>query len=277
MQIDTQGYILRDNHREEPNGDNLRVAVRCLGWPRMNAIDLHTIFFFNQFAHLSGVFNNFILDLENSNLLTWVPMTSLLWWAWFRGDDRESSNRKAVISTIVALAFITLIFCLLRYAQPWIGFRPRPMFDPQCNFQMPYGLHLPDPALYWGTTDTFPSGHAAIFAAFSIGLMRVSRPAGIFCLTYSLLLCLGRIFLGIHYPTDIIGGACIGIATSYLARTKPAEYLLTRRIIKWPIKHPCSFYVGFFVITNIVATGFDQLKEISDPIGHVLKTIWTLI
>lgn len=240
----------------------------------MRAFDLFILSFFSQFAHLSGALNRFVFDLEETNLFTWVPMTALLWWAWFRNDGREENNRKVVVSSIVALVFVILIFCLLRHAGPWIEFRPRPMFDPQCNFRMPYGLNTPNPASYWGRSNTFPSGHAAIFAVFTVGLMYVSRLAGVLCLVYSLLICSIRIFFGIHYPTDIIGGACIGVGTAYLARTRIVEYLSTRRMMRWSDLHPSSFYAGFFVIAYIVATGFDQLKEITDPVRDLMRILW---
>jgi undecaprenyl-diphosphatase len=148
------------------------------------------------------------------------------------------------------------------------------MFDPQCNFRMPCGLNVPNPASYWGRSNTFPSGHAAIFAVFIVGLMYVSRLAGAFCLVYSLIICSIRLFFGIHYPTDILGGACIGVLTAYFARTRIVEYLLTRRVLTWSNRHPSSFYAGFFITTYIVATGFDRLKEITDPIRHLMKILW---
>ena len=223
----------------------------------MNSFDFHTVSFLNQFAHLSGVLNNCLFLIEQSNLLTWVPITALLWWAWFKGDGQEDSNRKLVVTTIVAVGLVTIFFYFCdRHAL--IGFRSRPMFNPQLNFQTPSGIQLPSPDSYWGKTETFPSGHAAVFAALGVGLLYISRTAGTLVLIYSLLVCLGRIYFGIHYPSDIIGGACIGIAAVLFARTKLIDYLLTRRLIKWPMHHPSSFYAVFFIVTYSVATGFQE-------------------
>jgi undecaprenyl-diphosphatase len=71
-------------------------------------------------------------------------------------------------------------------------------------------------------TTSFPSGHATLSAITYLtmgGLLAQSHPSFPFdfclmsfvaCLT--ILIGLSRIYLGVHYPTDILGGWCIGAA-----------------------------------------------------------------
>ncbi len=85
-------------------------------------------------------------------------------------------------------------------------------------------LHRPRPELvpHLATVSnaSFPSGHAMISAAIylTIGLMlsevQTRRSARIFVMTFCSLLVLligvSRIYLGVHWPTDVLSGWCLG-------------------------------------------------------------------
>ncbi len=65
---------------------------------------------------------------------------------------------------------------------------------------------------------SFPSGHtAASFAAASglyfAGERRLWKPA----LVLAALIAFSRLYLYVHYPTDVVGGAVLGIFCGYLA------------------------------------------------------------
>ena len=226
----------------------------------MNSFDFHTVSFLNQFAHLSGVLNNCLFLIEQSNLLTWVPITALLWWAWFKGDGQEDSNRKLVVTTIVAVGLVTIFFYFCdRHAL--IGFRSRPMFNPQLNFQTPSGIQLPSPDSYWGKTRRFRAV-----------MLCIRRPwcwPPIYFLNGGYLgpdLFSSRLFgkdLLRHPLPERHHRWCMHRHCAVLfARTKLIDYLLTRRLIKWPMHHPSSFYAVFFIVTYSVATGFQELKAL---------------
>ncbi len=58
---------------------------------------------------------------------------------------------------------------------------------------------------------SFPSGHATVAGAVIIGLLLARRPfaAGI-AIVLGLLLCFGRVYTGMHYPFDVVGGLVVG-------------------------------------------------------------------
>jgi undecaprenyl-diphosphatase len=65
-------------------------------------------------------------------------------------------------------------------------------------------------------SDSFPSGHAAMsFACATVLAALVPRAAPAF---YVLALAIGysRIYVGVHWPLDVVGGAVVGIATALL-------------------------------------------------------------
>jgi len=53
---------------------------------------------------------------------------------------------------------------------------------------------------------SFPSGHAAIFFALAFSLWLINKKWGIFFFAAAILIGLGRVFVGVHWPLDIIGG-----------------------------------------------------------------------
>ncbi len=58
---------------------------------------------------------------------------------------------------------------------------------------------------------SFPSGHATVAGAVIVGLMLARRPlAAAVATVLGLLLCFGRIYTGMHYPFDVLGGLFVG-------------------------------------------------------------------
>ena len=65
---------------------------------------------------------------------------------------------------------------------------------------------------------SFPSGHtSASFAAATALYLAKERKLFIPTLMLACLIAFSRMYLYVHYPTDIIGGLLIGIASAYLA------------------------------------------------------------
>ena len=53
---------------------------------------------------------------------------------------------------------------------------------------------------------SFPSGHASFFFALSFTLFLFNAPLALIFITVSFLISLARIFCGVHWPSDILGG-----------------------------------------------------------------------
>lgn len=65
---------------------------------------------------------------------------------------------------------------------------------------------------------SFPSGHATNSFACGWVLFRcMKKRYGVPALVLAILITLSRIYVGVHYPTDIIAGAAIGIAAAELS------------------------------------------------------------
>lgn len=60
---------------------------------------------------------------------------------------------------------------------------------------------------------SFPSGHAAWFFALGLVVWYANRKWGYWFFALSILMGIARIYVGVHWPIDIIGGIIVGIAS----------------------------------------------------------------
>ena len=60
----------------------------------------------------------------------------------------------------------------------------------------------------------FPSGHASFFFALATGVFLYHKKLGVVYYVFAALMGLARIFIGVHWPTDILVGAALGMFTA---------------------------------------------------------------
>lgn len=74
---------------------------------------------------------------------------------------------------------------------------------------------LPIHHLLIDTAWSFPSGHATFFFALATALYLYHKKWGVFFFIATILMTLSRVIAGIHYPSDVVAGALIGIVVAY--------------------------------------------------------------
>lgn len=222
----------------------------------MNPFDAGIIHFLNQFAHRSWTFDNAIVLLSANHLFKGGVIMALFWWAWFHEDEGRTQKRELLLCGIVSSVLALVVARVLAHGLP---FRERPLRNAALYFQMPYEMN--DKALlHWSS---FPSDHAVLFFTLAASIFLVSRRVGILALCYTFfIICLPRVYLGIHHPTDILAGALIGFAIASLSTISALRDSLTRRGLLWLQKSPGAFYAFLFLITLQIATLFDPAREI---------------
>lgn len=78
--------------------------------------------------------------------------------------------------------------------------------------------------LFQNAAYSFPSGHTTFIFALAVGVWYVHRPLAYVLAALGLLIGLARVASGVHYPSDIVGGAVVGTFVAVLVRTLYIRY-----------------------------------------------------
>ncbi len=69
-----------------------------------------------------------------------------------------------------------------------------------------------------GSEPSFPSGHAAFLFAIALAVFLFDRKIGAILTVVALIFSVARIYTGVHYPFDILGGLLIALVSVFLVR-----------------------------------------------------------
>ena len=141
-------------------------------------------------ANIQGV-GTVALLVAQYGIFLYGGLVLMLWW---RGpDSQRRALLLAVLAAVIALAINTVLNQVVA--------RPRPYLV------MPvHVLATPAPR-----DPSFPSDHAAVTAALATAILLAGRGAeGGAGLVGALLIGTARVVIGLHYPTDVIGGMVAG-------------------------------------------------------------------
>ncbi|OGE20342.1 hypothetical protein A3A14_02205 [Candidatus Daviesbacteria bacterium RIFCSPLOWO2_01_FULL_43_38] len=111
-------------------------------------------------------------------------------------------DRKALVLVILAIPFAAIFTKII----PLIISEPRPFTT------FPIVPLIDRPA-----TPSFPSLHATWTASAAFGLIFYKTRFALLLLIFMLWVGLSRIFVGVHYPLDVLGGFLVGFLAVFLA------------------------------------------------------------
>lgn len=121
---------------------------------------------------------------------------------------------------------------------------------------------------------SFPSDHAVLFYALSVGLLSVSRKVGIFAVVHTtLFVALPRLYLGLHYPTDLLADAFVGVALSVLGNLYLTQCRVVTSTLNLSSSRPALFYPLFFVLSYQLAELLGGLRQLAGPLHGVFTRI----
>jgi len=83
--------------------------------------------------------------------------------------------------------------------------RPRPFVENNVNL-----------LIEKASEPSFPSGHASACFALSYIIYHYNKKAGIVFFFASFLVSIARVFVGVHWPLDVLGGAAVGILAGWI-------------------------------------------------------------
>lgn len=228
----------------------------------MNEFDGAIIHFLNQFSFRWPLLDRAVLAMTQFYMLRGVPMIALLWWIWFRDGEDKQRDREIVVTAIVA-GFCALV--LGRFLASWLPFRVRPLANPDVGLR--FLLASDDGMRTWSS---FPSDHAMLWCAVATGVMVASRGIGMLALAYTVLvICMARVFVGLHFPTDVLGGAILGVSICLLLTQTRYRKLIATPILNFSRRHQGVFHAGMFVLSFGLVTNFEEIRAVASSLLKV--------
>jgi len=119
---------------------------------------------------------------------------------------RPHARRAAVAAALsagLALAVAHFLAAAIDRARPFVDHPSAHLFI----------SHAPDPG--------FPSDHATAAFAIAFALLLRHRRVGIVALVMAFVLAVGRVAVGVHYPSDVLAGALLGLAAALVLWAPP--------------------------------------------------------
>ncbi|MFE6169027.1 phosphatase PAP2 family protein [Viridibacillus arvi] len=162
-------------------------------------IDYQLFKLINHFAGQNSILDHLVLLFS-----TYGPILfgMVLIWLWFSKSNNRHENRKIVLYALTIVILTLGIDKIIEMAY----FRPRPFVDHAVTLL--YEKTNLDPS--------FPSNHAAGSFALAFALFWKRRKIGSILIIMAVLMALSRIYIGVHYPLDVIAGAFIGLGVTNL-------------------------------------------------------------
>ncbi len=102
------------------------------------------------------------------------------------------------------LSLSVLLSILLNYILGFIKFRTRPFFAHSDTTRLVNPL----------SEKSFPSDHTAVALAAALAVFFYHKKLGILLMFLALLVGVARIYTGVHYPLDVLGGIVVGIVSA---------------------------------------------------------------
>jgi undecaprenyl-diphosphatase len=176
------------------------------------------------FRSLNLVGTNAVLDvvmvLFTDLALPYVlPLLAVpLWW---------KGRREQAFDLLVVLALVIVVTEVLKFA-----------FDRARPCDVLPNVNLPNPGACTAEGDpAFPSGHASrIFAVAGFLAVYFKWPVKASAFAVAVVVGISRLYLGVHWPSDVVAGAILGIALALLyvavARKWKAYQRLRARIVE---------------------------------------------
>ncbi|MEO8580721.1 MAG: undecaprenyl-diphosphatase [Gemmatimonadales bacterium] len=147
----------------------------------------------NGLAGRSHALDAVMIAFAKYSPIVYAVALAWLWLTW-----KQRNQRAALLTGISALVALGL-GQIVGYAFP----RDRPYLVHHVSLLI---THSPD--------TSFPSDHTTLAFAVAVAVWQFNRRAGLALLIFGVLVAVARVYVGAHYPGDVVGGAVLGGITS---------------------------------------------------------------
>jgi undecaprenyl-diphosphatase len=195
----------------------------------IQALDIQLLLFINH-KTANASFDVLMPALSQQGYLLVIPFLLAMLARGMNQPHPDKKDKTYLASAVWAI----LVACCAAYLAGWVEdcmkdavARVRP-----CRAIDGIRLVLPCPKSY-----SMPSGHAISSFAFAAPLYYLTRDyvlllGRIYPLILAALIAFSRVYLGVHYPADVIVGAILGTAIG-MALSFLYQMIETEEIVKW--------------------------------------------
>lgn len=220
----------------------------------------------NGFAGQSSARDEFFVLITHTQPLKGVIPALALWLLWFAPSDDIRAQRIKIIATFVSAVFGILAGKVLALTLP---FNTRPIFHNLDDVTVQQAFHLIKPQLKWASS--MPSDHATMFFALATSIFLIHRLWGTFLLVHAIfVISLPRIYLGLHWPSDIFVGALVGILVALLVFHPCQRFLDKSGLADWLFQRERLLYAFAFLATYGTATMFTHFWRLAKYMAQVV-------
>jgi undecaprenyl-diphosphatase len=161
----------------------------------------YTVFqWFNNFAGSSKLLDTLMITITNSAACVAILFMLIL---WFNNGKKENAIRKqyTVLYTTLSVSIALLVNVLIHA----VYYHPRPFVSHDVHQLVP---HAAD--------SSFVSDHSVLVFSIAFVFMLRGEKLKYIALLWAVLVGISRLYVGVHFPLDVIGAAVITIITSSL-------------------------------------------------------------
>jgi undecaprenyl-diphosphatase len=232
-------------------------------------LDFALMHWVNQFVGRWPWFDVAVYHVSGSEFLKGIAIVTVYWYLLFEHAKQQTEPNKveARATLLTVLILVVPAMVVARALAGMLPYRERPFFDPALHFQWPYNVDA-DQFIRWSS---FPSDHAALFAALAMGIFFYSRRVGAAVFAYVVLVTfVPRIYMGYHWPSDILAGLALGILVAYIALI-PSVRRWSKQLYEQCSKHPGLFAASLFLLTYEIGTLFNGPRLLLTSLASLLK------
>ena len=165
--------------------------------------DEEVFLWINHWVGTFPLFDSFIELVVSDYLIPVVFSVALLglWFGW-RGEAMRELHQRGVMLTGIGVGVANVVVKITNL----FYFRHRPFDD--LDVQLLF---------YTPTDSSFPANPVAIAFAMATGVWMANRKIGTAMYVIASFYGFSRLYAGVFYPLDVVGGALIGVGATYLA------------------------------------------------------------
>lgn len=194
----------------------------------LSELNLSLFSWINVSPEASNASINFAIFIANDLLYC---MIALFTWFWLRGDYQI---KKQILKAFIFTSIVIFISQCISH----IYYHPRP-------FVMDVGRTL----IYHSPNGSFPSDHMLIFSSIAFSyFFSTYRKLGIFLIMLAWLVAWSRIYVGVHFPLDMLGAFVLAFALNLFGLTLWNRY--KEKLMEWVLT------LHFYLFKPLIQKGY---------------------